>query len=318
MYQFKKISLFCLLIVLNSCKKDKEEEKVKVNPPEIHILSNQNSKFFTAQMNSDGSFSPYQGEWIVPEHVTSVKVIGCSGGNAGGGGGAGGAGASYYMGSWFGASWGGNASAGGGANGHHSGQPGQLGQLGKYREEVGGWYSAEKTANGYPQAVSAKISGTLGKEGEGSIFGPLTFSKASENTKNIDNTMKINSKFTEYAVCLGGFGGRGGKGGHGSYFEYPNFANGQSRYFHGGIGGKGGDGLNGYHSIIEEHTLNVTPGTKFTVYVGVGGKGGIGSKERSPHQGGDRVMGSASGDGFPGEDGQNGRPGIIYIEWIGK
>ncbi len=136
----KKIKLsvsILTLCALNSCKTEKEDEKIKVEPPQIHILSNMHSKVFTPQKNADGSFSPFQGEWLVPEHVTSVKIIGCSGGNGGGGGGAGGAGAKFFSGNWSGASWGGDGSAGGRANGNKAGQNGEAGVLVNYKNDNG-------------------------------------------------------------------------------------------------------------------------------------------------------------------------------------
>ena len=313
-----KISI-CILVLgaLNSCKTEKEDEKIKVEPPQIHILSNMHSKVFIPQKNPDGSYSPFQGEWLVPEHVTSVKIIGCSGGNGGGGGGAGGAGAKFFSGNWSGASMGGDGSAGGGANGNNLGQNGEAGLLGRYKDDNGPWFAASSNSGGYQRAGSASQNGEAGAEGEATVFGQRTFLKASLNKNNENNVLKIKTKFSDFQVCLGGVGGSGGRGGVGGYAEVNNVIGANVRYFQGGIGGKGGNGTTGFHSLVEEYSIAVTPGAKIPIYVGVGGKAGSGSKQTMFGQEGGG-FGTNGGNGTPGSHGQNGSPGVLYIEWIGK
>lgn len=320
MQKLKNLVFLMSLFVFNSCKSDKHGDKVKVEPPQIHVLSNMQSKIFTITVNPDGTHSSYKGEWLVPEYVTSVRIIGCSGGNGGGGGGSGGGGARLYSGSWSGASWGGNGSAGGGANGHATGPNGETGHLGRFRDDNRAWISLKHTNGGYPQAYSATEMGRAGTEGEATVFGSQVFAKASTNIKQLNNTVKLSNKFTDYSVCIGGRGGLGGHGGEGGKAQLDNVIGARMRYMEGGLGGKGGNGISGFNSVVEEFTIRVKPGEKIPIVVGLGGKAGQGSKQIVSGQtgSGDLILGNNGGNGASGENGQNGAPGILILEWIGK
>lgn len=303
------------IFLLTSCVQGKDD-KLVVNPPEVNspsIPNNLNSKLFMATKNKDGSYSTFKGSWIVPELVTSVKIIGCSGGNGGGGGGAGGAGAKFYDGNWSGASWGGNGSYGGSAN-NGSGNSGQPGFLGRFAQN-NTWYNALHSNGGYPQAESATVPGGAGGIGEQSYFGNYKFSSANENKSNLNNYTKV-SPYIDEEVCQGAIGGNGGQGGSGGKAESNNLGDNSTYIYIGGRGGDGGNGQNGFHALVEEVTIKVTPGETIDVQVGQGGGAGNGSAQVTSGQSGS--FGTNGTNGNQGANGQAGKPGVLYIQWIGK
>ncbi|MBX9839964.1 MAG: hypothetical protein K2X69_16805 [Silvanigrellaceae bacterium] len=304
------------LYLLTSCVLKGKEDKLVVNPPEVNspsIPNNLNTKLFTVTKNNDGSYSTFKGSWTVPELVTSVKIIGCSGGNGGGGGGAGGAGAKFYDGNWSGASWGGNGSSGGSAN-NGSGNLGQPGFLGRYAQN-NTWYNAAHSNGGYPQAESATLAGGSGGIGEQSYFGNYKFSAANENKSNLNNYIKI-SPYTDEEVCLGAIGGHGGAGGNGGKAVVDNNGDSSTETYIGGKGGDGANGQTGFHALVEEVTIKVTPGETIDIQVGQGGLGGNGSGQVTTGQSGS--FGTNGTNGNKGTNGQSGKPGVVFIQWIGK
>jgi hypothetical protein len=313
----KNITIFLnTVIMISSCGfQDSSSEKINVVlSKDDPSLTNLRSKVFYATKNVDGSFSTFVGTWVVPPYVKSVKIIGCSGGNGGGGGGAGGAGSSGSN-----ASRGGNGSFGGAANGiFTSGIAGQVGSVGKYKDGINSEiYDANSTA---AQANSATQSGENGDLGGKSIFGNYVFSSASENNNNRNNLNLFKNYIDFNDVCLGGVGGTGGAGGVGGKYINDNIITnppGVSRYLFGGLGGNGGNGQIGFHALVEEKTISVTPGETIQIQVGIPGKGGIGSNQVTQGQDGLGVVGNAGKNGSPGSSGESGKPGVIYIQWVG-
>jgi hypothetical protein len=306
-------SLFSVFL-LSGCGGGRDE-KLNVEVPKTTVAMNQNTKAFYATKNPGGTYTTFIGSWVVPPHVKSVKITGCSGGNGGGGGGAGGAGAKFYTGNWAGASWGGNGSSGGYANGvNGSGGVGQGGALGQYRDGGGPWFNAVHSHGGYPQASSATQPGDAGSIGAQTIFGKYTFSNAFENKNNLNNILKLKSLIDFDEVCLGGAGGAGGAGGIGGTAE-TDLGNESTRYYVGGTGGRGGNGQVGFHALVEEVRIDVTPGETLQVQVGQGGNAGNRSGQIVSGQSGS--FGSNGQNGSLGSSGESGKPGALYLQWIG-
>jgi hypothetical protein len=303
---FSKVILSLISVALISgcgMKKSSISEKVIVDAPLVAKLK---TASFYASQNEDGTYSTFKGSWTVPEYVKSVKIIGCSGGNGGGGGGAGGGGGRFYEGNWSNDSQGGNGSSGGDANEIiGSGEAGGKGEYGKLNG-----LSIHFRNRDYPQAPSANQAGGKGGVGEQTFFGNFAFKSASLNSQNIDNSVKLTSSYDIHNVCLGGLGGDGGFGGHGSHERFGK------TNFEGGKGGQGGKGKNGFHSIVEEFIIDVTPGQTIAIQVGKGGRGGDRSHEivRGQEGGPERANGHS---GNQGKDGKSGKPGVLFIQWIG-
>lgn len=323
MFNYKIIVSFFSILIVVGCGSGKGENLV-VNPPKVNVPAsptNLKSKLFMTTKNKDGDYTTFKGDWVVPELVTSVKIIGCSGGNGGGGGGAGGAGAKFFTGNWSGASFGGNGSSGGYANNKpdQSFIAGASGSLGKYGDGASRWFNALQTNGGYPQAQSATVGGEVGGLGEQSFFGNYKFSTSSENLTNKNNIIKIKTYVSEEDVCFGasgGSGGSGGAGGEGGEASIDNAAGDYSTvYYVGGRGGRGGNGGTGFHALVEETIIKVTPGEMITIQVGQGGSGGMGSSQITGGQSGS--FGTNGKNGRSGANGQSGKPGAIYIQWIG-
>lgn len=318
MLGYKIIFSLFPLFLLSGCGASRDD-KLHIKLPNSNTILSQklNSKLFYATKNADGTYTTLISTWVVPPHVKSVKITGCSGGNGGGGGGSGGAGAKFFAGSWAGASWGGNGSSGGDANSvGGSGGAGEGGLLGQYQDGGRGtWYNAVHSQGGYPQANSATQQGSAGGIGGQTVFGKYAFSFASDNINNVNNAIKLKSLIDIDEVCLGGSGGNGGAGGAGGGAE-SDLGSGETRVFVGGKGGKGGNGQSGYHAKVEEATIKVTPGETLTIQVGQGGTGGAHSRQIVGGQEG-RSFGSNGQNGNPGTSGEPGKPGALFIQWIG-
>ncbi|APJ04606.1 hypothetical protein [Silvanigrella aquatica] len=294
-------SLFSIIFI-SGCGNGKSThmEKVIIPPP----LVKENFQAIYAIQNEDGTYSTNQGIWEVPEHVKTVKIIGCSGGNGGGGGGAGGAGATFFDGNWNGSSEGGNGSHGGAANKQEISPSGNVGTIGTLHGRPAG----SGVPGGYPKAVNATVNGGFGEIGELTYFGDYIFKSANENEQNFKNTVKTIISEDIDNICLGGMGGVGGAGGIGGRRD--------SRVA--GNGGQGGNGIDGNHALMYEKIINVTPFQKVSYQVGRGGRGGSGSSEVVSGQFDERTgFFPRGGDGSPGQNGQAAKPGVLYIQWVG-
>ncbi|WP_338635697.1 hypothetical protein [Spirobacillus cienkowskii] len=237
----------------------------------------------------------------MPPNVKSVRVIGCSGGNGGGGGGAGGAGSTFFKGSWWGASFSGGGSQGGDANGiKNSGFLGGEGQAGT----IGG-SPALRAHDGYAPEQSATIPGKEGLFGTPTVFGEYKFSEASKNVFNYNYVSTIRTLIGLEEVCHGGDGGDGGFGGKGCTSGSSIGAN----------GGNGGKGASGFHGALQEAFIDVQPGQVINYQVGIGGAGGAGSQQNTISKFDHNNALCAAGNGNTGKNGQQGRPGIIIIDW---
>ncbi len=316
MFDYKIIFSLFPIFLLSGCGANRDE-KLNIELPNTALSQKLNSKSFYATKNADGTYTTFVSSWVVPRYVKYVKITGCSGGNGGGGGGAGGAGAKFFDGNWAGASLGGNGSSGGDANSvSGSGEAGEGGHLGQYQVVTSAiWFNAVHSQGGYLQANSATQPGTAGGIGEQTIFGNYAFPLASINKKNVNNAIKLKSLIDFDEVCFGGSGGNGGAGGAGGRAE-DEIENGITRVFIGGIGGRGGNGQSGFHAMVEEATVNVTPGETLTIQVGHGGTAGVHSSQVVGGQEGS--FGSNGQSGNQGASGESGKPGALYIQWIGQ
>jgi hypothetical protein len=285
-------SIFGLNLFFVGCKVDESYRDV--------VSVQAHRKIILATKNQDGTYQVNKGSWVVPPNVKSVRVIGCSGGNGGGGGGAGGAGSTFFAGNWAGASLSGAGSNGGSANGiKNSGLLGQERQLGML-----GVSPALRTIGDYVPEQSATTPGNEGLFGTPTAFGEYTFSEASKNVFNYNYVSTIRTLIGLEEVCHGGEGGEGGRGGDGCTSGGQIGAN----------GGNGGKGASGFHGALEEVLIDVQPGQVINYQVGIGGAGGDGSPQITLGRGGGRAA-CTSGNGNTGKNGQQGRPGIIIIDW---
>ncbi len=231
--------------------------------------------------------APGSHSWKVPENITSVKVVGCSGANGGAGGGGGGSAGALFAGSWWRSSWGGSGGASGAINdsGAVGGSPGSGGRACQNES------NCVNTDSGHINTWQNGGSGGSGGLGEISMFGSQNFSAPS---RYVERNANIS--------CIGGVSGSGGSGG-------TNISTSEQ---YGGSGGAGASPAEqfGWSSKIESHVVHVIPGQIIEIKVGNGGAGGLGGAGGSKQNGG---YFSGSHSGSAGSSGTSGANGFIKI-----